>query len=362
MIRFFRSIYIELTGSIVLLAFILFTVNGVTWLSSIFDITRGLQFVQGGNVRNFSTIFFSIFVEGLPFILLGILVSSFIHVYVKEDMVWRILPRNPFLAIPMVACLGLFLPICECGIVPVAKRLIQKGFPAYIAFTFLLATPVINPVTIFSTYLAFGDQWQMVYTRVLFAAGIAILMGILFFFVYGKKPADAILKTDGSKTNHDCCDHDHDHSHHSHEHKQKDAHEHHKHEQDDKVIHALHHGVFEFISTGKYFVLGAIIAALFQTFIGVSGISHLSTADWLTMLLVMGVAFGISVCSSADAFIAASFRNFLPTSSIVAFLVFGPMVDLKNISMMLGSFRPRVVALFFFGTTLITFSSILAIM
>lgn len=358
MIRLIRSMYIEITGFSLLLVFILFSVKGVVWLSSIFDFTRGFRFLQGDNIRNFSTIFFSIFVEGLPFILLGLLVSSFIHVYVKEDMAWRILPKNPLLCIPMVACLGLVLPICECGIVPVAKRLIQKGFPAYVAFTFLLATPVINPVTIFSTYLAFGDDWKMVYIRVLFAAGIAICMGILFFFCYGKKSADSLLKIDQHTSNSDCCCDHHGHSHH-HEHKN---HEHDEHDQDDKVIHALHHGVFEFIGTGKYFVLGAMIAALFQTFIGVSGISHLNTANWLTMLIVMGIAFGISVCSSADAFIAASFRNILPTSSILAFLVFGPMVDLKNISMMLGSFRPRVVALFFFGTTLITFSSILAIM
>ncbi len=352
MTRLLRGIYIELAGIVVLAGFILFIVNGATWLSSLFDLTRGLSFFQGENIQNFSTIFFSIFVEGLPFILLGILVSSFIHVYVKEEVVWRFLPKNPFLCIPLVACFGLFLPICECGIVPVAKRLIQKGFPAYVAFTFLLASPVINPVTIFSTYIAFGDSWQMVYSRTLLAAGIAIVMGIVFYYLYRNKTSDVILKQHHEHEHnhddccHDGCNHDHDNKHNH---------------QEEKSLHTLHHAVFEFISTGKYFVIGAIIAAIFQTFIGVNKISHISGSDWVMTLLLMGIAFGISVCSSADAFIAASFRNILPNSSIVAFLVFGPMIDLKNISMMLGSFRPAIIGWFFFGTSLITFLSVMAI-
>jgi uncharacterized membrane protein YraQ (UPF0718 family) len=350
MTRLLRGIYIELAGIVVLAGFILFIVNGATWLSSLFDLTRSFSFFQGQNIQNFSTIFFSIFVEGLPFILLGILVSSFIHVYVKEEVVWRFLPRNPFFCIPLVACLGLFLPICECGIVPVAKRLIQKGFPAYVAFTFLLAAPVINPVTIFSTYIAFGDSWQMVYIRILLAAGIAIAMGIVFYYVYQNKANTTILKQQHEHEHEHCCHDDCDHNY-----EKKQTH------QQEKSLHTLHHAVFEFISTGKYFVIGAIIAAIFQTFIGVNKISHFSGSDWVMTLLLMGIAFGISVCSSADAFIAASFRNILPSSSIVAFLVFGPMVDLKNISMMLGSFRPAVVGWFFFGTSLLTFLSVMAI-
>jgi uncharacterized membrane protein YraQ (UPF0718 family) len=352
MTRFFRNYYVELTGSIALIAFIYFIVNGFTWLSGILDITRDIEIFRQNHLQKFSTIFLGIFVESLPFILLGVLISSFIHVFIKEDMVWRIFPKNPILSIPLAACMGLILPICECGIVPVAKRLIQKGFPTHIAFTFLLAAPIINPVTIFSTYIAFGDSWQMVYLRLLFAAGIAISMGIIFYLLFSKTPAKLILKKSDQEhgLEEECC---HDHDHHKHE-----NHEHVTMEES-RSIHALHHSIFEFINTGKYFILGATVAALFQIFIGVAAIRNIGSSDWVTVLLVMGIAFGISICSSADAFIAASFRNVLGTTPIVAFLVYGPMVDLKNISMMLGSFRPAVTWLFFFGTTVMVFASVL---
>lgn len=346
MVRFIRSFSVEIVTVLLMCFLLYFLLSGYTWLDFFFEWTKNFQ-IEDGQWQNISTIFLSIFVEGLPFILIGVFVSSFIHVFVKEETIYKWIPKNPLLSLPFAVSLGLLFPICECGIVPVVKRLIQKGVPAYVAITFLLAAPVINPVTIISTYVAFGGRWEMVGIRVLFAAGIAILLGLLFMILYGKMTTTKILKNkdEAKSCNETCCNH----SHHHHE-------EPHTLE---KVTHGLYHSVFEFIDTGKYFVLGALIASFFQVFIGLTAMREFAGSKPLAVLLVMGLAFGISVCSSSDAFIAASFRTVLGTAPIAAFLVFGPMMDLKNLLMMFGSFRRSVIVFLFAGTVILTFASVL---
>ncbi|SFI63915.1 permease [Thermoflavimicrobium dichotomicum] len=340
MIRWIRHYYIEITGIFVFAVFMYLLSFGDTFFSSTSDWLRNNISVSNESLYNLSTIFFGIFIEGLPFILLGVFVSSLIHVFVKEETVWRWLPKSPLLSIPLAACLGLVLPICECGIVPVARRLIEKGFPSHVAFTFLLAAPVVNPVTIVSTYMAFGDSWYMVWLRLSLAVGIAIIMGVLFLLFFSDKN---ILKGERDQI-HDCTEHCH--------------HDDHDHADEGRLVHALYHSIFEFIDMSKYFILGGIIAASFQTFIGISAIKEVASDGVLGILLMMGLAFGLSICSSADAFVAASFRTALSTAPMMAFLVYGPMMDLKNLLMMSGSFRWSVTLFLFGGTTCLTLVSV----
>ncbi|OYD06863.1 permease [Paludifilum halophilum] len=342
MFKWIREYYMDLTGFLVLAGFLYLILSGIDALETSQWLDSAALSSPPAWLQNSSTLFLSIFIEGIPFILIGVIISSLIHVYVREDTVWRLIPKSPWVSIPFATFMGLVLPVCECGIVPVARRLIQKGFPAYIAFTFLLAAPIINPITIASTYFAFAGDWKMVFSRLLLAVGIAAVMGILYYFFFNGDPD---VTTHCEHPDRDC-----NHSHHLHHTGQRHT--------GDKLIHAMHHSIFEFMDMGKYFVAGASIAAAFQAFVGLSTIREFAENEWLVILAMMAIAFGLSLCSSADAFVAASFRSAMSTPPILAFLVYGPMMDLKNLFMMYGSFRKRVVLFHFAATTLLTLASI----
>ena len=106
--------------------------------------------------QTFVTIFLGIFIEAVPFLLAGSVVSGLIEVYLKRETLFRLIPRQPVVAALMGASMGLLFPVCECGVVPVTRRLYQKGLPVSVGIAFLLAAPVINPIVILSTYAAFG--------------------------------------------------------------------------------------------------------------------------------------------------------------------------------------------------------------
>jgi uncharacterized membrane protein YraQ (UPF0718 family) len=348
MLRFLRSFYVEILLLFVFMSILLFF-SSSTFLSSDLDLRFLFAFTENVKLQILSTIFLSIFLEGLPFILIGVFISSFIHAFINENWLWKWVPRNPILSIPASILLGFALPICECGIVPITKRLIEKKLPAYTAFTFLLAAPIVNPVTILSTYLAFGGDWKITSTRILFGAGIAIVVGILFYVFFRKSQIlhDNVLTNTNASS--DCCECGNEDEKHSH---------HHSPNWKEKTNHALYHSIFEFINMGKFFVLGAFLAACFQTFVGFSVIQSLSSHEWIAILVMMIFAFGLSICSSSDAFIAASFRNVVGTAPLFAFLVYGPMMDLKNILMMIGSFRASIIWFFWGTTTVLTIASI----
>jgi uncharacterized membrane protein YraQ (UPF0718 family) len=343
MLRLFKTFYIEIILVLLVVNLILFF-SSPAFLKMDWDVADVTALVPMAKLQSLSTIFLSIFLEGLPFVLIGVLVSSLIHAFVDENTLWKWLPKSPFLSIPLASLFGLIMPICECGIVPIARRLVEKKLPSYVAFTFLLAAPIVNPVTIVSTYVAFGDDWGITFTRVAFGAVIAVVMGFFFWLFFRHR--DVLRENQADHKEEDCCAHDHC------------THETHKSSWKEKGSHALYHAIFEFINTAKYFILGALLAAIFQTFIGFSALKTWSANEWISILVLMGIAFGLSICSSSDAFIAASFRNAIGTAPLFAFLVYGPMMDLKNVLMMAGSFRPAVVWFFWGGTTVLTILSV----
>lgn len=354
MIRFVRNYSIEIIGILAMILLIYFVLSGQTYLGDLLSWTREMNWVQNNTIQNITLIFMSIFIEGLTFILIGALVSSIISTFVKQEMIWKVVPRNPILSIPLAACMGIILPLCECGIVPMAKRLMQKGLPPYVAVTFLLSVPVVNPITIFSTYIAFGYQWKVVILRLLFVLGISMAIGFLTFLLFRNKPVSFFLKEPQPLQKITSPD-EHDHGHH-HEHPHSHSHTHHG----GKWSHTLLHTIFEFLDTVKYFVFGALIAATFQTFVGVEGLQTLAKEnEVIVVLVIMALAFGLSICSSADAFLAASFRTVLGPAPLLAFMVYGPMMDIKNVSMMVAQFKKPLWLLMICGTTFLTFGSIL---
>lgn len=272
-------------------------------------------------LQTFVTIFLSIFIEAAPFLLAGSLVSGFIEVFVDQKMLERFTPRQPLLAALAGASLGLVFPVCECGVVPVTRRLYQKGLPISMGIAFLLAAPVINPVVFASTFAAFG--WgPMLWGRFGLSFVIAAVVGFLFYLA---QPKEVLLP----ETVEDASCHDHHHA-------QPVG-------RVQRIWEALATGGDDFLDMSRYLIGGSLLAAGMQTLVPQSALLALGAGPVASVLVMMTLAFVLSVCSTVDAFLGLAFVNTFTPASILAFLVFGPMVDVKSSLMFLGVFRRRAV-------------------
>lgn len=324
-----------------------------------------------------NTIFISILIEALPFVLIGVFIAGFIQMFISEKFIARVIPKNKFLAVIVGSLIGVFFPSCECGIVPIVRNLLAKGVPLHAGIAFMLTAPIINPVVLFSTYVAFGSTWEVPLLRVAGSLVVALVVGnIIAYFYKGTGLKDRFLKYETASekvaaptgnlaiaggnseitTSHFQAlevetetHHEHIHHHHG------EAHTHEEMPLSQKIWHTVQHAVDEFFSVGKYLVFGALLAAAMQTYIKTSTLVSIGHGPILSILLMMVLAFVLSLCSEADAFIAASFRSVFSTQSIVAFLVFGPMLDIKNLMMMLGAFKARFVVLIVTSVTIVVF-------
>ncbi|AYV66540.1 MULTISPECIES: permease [Niallia] len=263
-----------------------------------------------------NTIFISIIIEALPFILIGVLISGIIEIFVSEELIAKMMPKNPILAILFASLVGSIIPACECGIIPITRRLILKGVPVPASIAFMLTGPIINPVVMFSTYVAFGNSWRMVILRSVLALVCSILVGLALHKSVKQSPLKSHV-----------IEHVHFHSF------------------KDRIEAMFKHSIDEFFSVGKYLVIGSFIAAAVQTLVKTSTLVSIGTGQASSHLVMMGLAYILSLCSQADAFVAASFRNSFSEGSILAFLVFGPMLDIKNTLMMLSTFKAKFVIL-----------------
>lgn len=267
--------------------------------------------------------------EAIPFILLGVIVSGLIQTFLSERWIARVMPRNRFAASLLGCGVGLLFPACECGIVPITRRLLRKGVPLHAGIAFMLTGPIINPVVLFATYIAFGNDWHMVLVRGGAAIVVAYITAIIISFLYPKLPMrlheDAVIveTAAASETAAYAATG--------------------KEPLYRRLYDVMLHAIDEFFSVGKYLVLGAFIAASMQTFIPTSSLMKLGGNPVTASLVMIGLAFVMSLCSEADAFIASSFRSTFSIGALSAFLVFGPMVDIKNTLMLLGVFRGKFV-------------------
>ncbi|MBI5960201.1 MAG: permease [Chloroflexi bacterium] len=298
----------------------------------------------------FSTYFLGIFIEAVPFLLLGTLTSGLIEAFVSHDDLLRFVPRHPVLAALFGGGMGFVFPVCECGVVPVARRLYRKGLPVPVGITFLLASPILNPIVIASTYAAFHERAvQIVYWRVVIALVVAVSIGILFSFQMfpGRllrdpgiaaqdyvplvlapgalsitSPLVAAQPLAGTKSNGDTS--------------VRMA-----------FVPGLHHALTlaaeEFFEMGRYLILGSVLAASMRIIVTQNDLEGLATNPVNSVLVMQVLAFILSICSTTDAFVALGFANTFTSGSILGFLTFGPMIDIKSTLMFLGVFRKRVV-------------------
>ena len=278
-------------------------------------------------LQTFVTIFLSIFIEAVPFLLAGSIVSGLIDVFVGRDSLYRFVPRNAAGAALAGGALGMFFPVCECGVVPVTRKLYQKGLPVSMGIAFLLAAPVVNPVVLVSTYAAFG--WgPMLWGRLVLSFLIAATVGFIFSFA---KP-DEVLRPDTVPDHHDHPHHNHN-NHNNHQSRPFKA----------KFWESMAVAGDDFFDMGRYLVAGSMLAAAMQTVVPQSVLLALGSGTITSVVAMMVLAFVLSVCSTVDAFLALAFVNTFTPASILAFLTFGPMVDIKSAMMFFGVFRRRVV-------------------
>jgi hypothetical protein len=250
-------------------------------------------------------------------------------------MIYRFIPRNPVTAALMGGALGIIFPVCECGVVPVTRRLYQKGLPVSMGIAFMLAAPVVNPVVIASTYAAFG--WSSILLgRLLFTFLIASFIGLLFYFA---KPKDIFLPEQERAFN-EGHDHEYEHS----EHSEHGQHDHPPAPSGSRFWEAMGLAGDDFVDMARYLIVGSMLAAAMQTLVPQPVLLALGDGAITSIVAMMVLAFILSVCSTVDAFLALAFVNTFPPAAILAFLVFGPMVDIKSSLMFLGVFKRRIVA------------------
>lgn len=308
------------------------------YLFRVFQVDGYLSFDPNGQLLNarlqeFITLFLSVVVEAFPFVILGVIISVLVALFVSEKFFHRIIPKNRFLSHIVISLLGFLMPVCECGNVPVARRLISKKFSVSHAVTFLLAAPILNPITIWSTYEAFGSDISIVLIRIGAAFFVANFIGILISF---KRDQNSLLTEKFYK---EVCE--------------IQEHEGHNHS---KIQEGLEIFRNEFLEVMKLLVLGAAFAAISQVFIPREIIASIGQSPFLSIIAMILFAFIISICSNVDAFVALPYASTFTLGSIVSFLVFGPMIDMKILTMLRSSFKLKLLI---FITVFVTLFSIL---
>jgi len=323
-------------------------------------------------LHNAFTLFLSLLVEAMPFLLVGVLLSGILLLFIDERKLIGAMPKNPILGAFVGSCVGFLFPVCECGNVPVARRLLIQGVPSPVAIGFLLAAPTINPIVIWSTWVAFRDQPEIVVLRVVFSLAIATIIASVFSIQSNLKPilqpaiACAIPRPQS------------------------------KSRQEDNTPTLLQSGTFwlgqsgpvqmdavalgntmagnistkplpyklrmlldntvqELRELGGVLILGSAIAAAIQVLAPRELILSLGQGPITSIVAMMVLAALVSICSTVDSFFALSFASAFTSGSLLAFLVFGPMIDLKGIGLMLSILKPRAVFYLFGLAAQLTF-------
>jgi uncharacterized membrane protein YraQ (UPF0718 family) len=270
---------------------------------------------------DFAYAFLSVLLEGVPFILLGTILSGIIDEFLPSKVMVRYLPKNAFLGVCVSGAMGMIFPMCECGIVPVIRRLMRKGLPISNAIAYMLAAPIVNPIVALSTYAAFRGLGAAEFT--VLRLGVGYFVAVLAAFAVHNLPVRLVLRDDVAASG---ADHDHAHGGRPLQ----------------RIGNALGVAVKDFMDVMVYFVLGVAISAVFSTSVNQEIIMPLALNDWLAVFSLMGLAVILSLCSTSDAFIAATFVAF-PAVAKLAFLILGPMFDLKMLFMYSAVFKKRFV-------------------
>ena len=271
--------------------------------------------------QDFITLSLSIFIEAFPFLVLGSLLAALVNTYVPPHTFERLLPKRGIFRRAVLSLLGFLFPVCECGNVPLSRSLMIQGLKPAEAISFLLAAPVLNPVTIWSTWVAFGYDGSIVVSRI---AATFVIANIIGYVLSRKKKQDDFLKSDfiaECKVNPKL--------------QKKHAHDRLQSFQDN-----FQHEAFRML---RMLAFGALIAGTIQTFVSRDILVDIGSNPVLSIVAMLLLAFVVSICANVDAFFALSFANTFTAGSIVSFLVFGPMIDIKMLALLRTTFKSNVL-------------------
>lgn len=270
-------------------------------------------------LRDLFTLGISVFIESLPFVFLGTLLSILVQLWLPPAVFERILPRHPIPRRAVMSVFGVFLPVCECGNVPLARGLMLRGFTVSESLTFLLAAPILNPVTIITTYQAFGWNDGILVARILGGFLVANLLGWLI----SKHPAQHRLLTPRFEAT---CAHAHGD------------------EGDARLRRSAIMFAEETSAMLPALVIGSLIAGIIQVGVPRDVLVTLGSNPVWSVLALMALAFVVSICSNVDAFFVLSFGATFMPGAIVAFLVFGAMIDIKMLALLRTTFTASALA------------------
>jgi uncharacterized membrane protein YraQ (UPF0718 family) len=288
-------------------------------LLTVRGIADGAGFSLPNQLQDLLTLSISVVIESLPFVILGILLSIVVQVWLPDGLLMRWLPRNPVLRRLCISCFGIFLPVCECGNVPLARGLIVKGFTVAESMTFLLAAPIINPITIVTTHQAFGFDNGILVARIVGGLAIANIVGWLFSL---HPQQDSLLTPRFAAECRRPADHEHEQS---------------------RWGKSVDLFVRETSVITPALFIGALVAGGIQVLVPRQVLVTLGSNPVWSILAMMVLAFVIAVCSNVDAFFILPFASSFMPGSIATFLVFGPIIDIKMLAILRTTFTTRVL-------------------
>ena len=294
-------------------------VLGILALFALRSATAEADVSLPNQVQDLLTLAISVIVESMPFVILGILLSILVQEWVPDSWIMRILPRNPFLRRAAISFLGVFLPVCECGNVPLARGLMVKGFTVSESMTFLVAAPIINPITIATTHAAFGWDSGILVARIVGGFAIANLIGWLYSRHHDQ---DSLLTARFAAECRVPQNHEHGGA---------------------RVQKSLELFVREAGVIMPALFIGSLVAGAIQVLVPRDVLVSLGSNPLWSVLAMIVLAFVISVCSNVDAFFILPFASTFLPGSIVTFLLFGPIIDIKMLALLRTTFTTRVL-------------------
>jgi len=267
----------------------------------------------GDGIRTWATMFVGVTIQALPFLVLGVLLSAALTAFVPASFFAKALPKHPALAVPVASASGVVLPGCECASVPVSAALMSRGVTPAAAIAFLLSAPAINPVVLASTAVAFPGQPKVVVARAVTSLAVSMILGWLWLLT-GKGGSWLRIPKD----------------------RHADA------GRFEVFRSAMLH---DFLHAGGFLVIGAAAAATLNVVVPRNWLDQVAGSLLLSVLILGLLAVLLAICSEADAFVAASLTQFSLTARL-AFMVVGPIVDVKLIALQTGTFGPRFAVRF----------------
>ncbi len=287
--------------------------------------------VDAPAARHFGTVLISLTVQAFPFLVGGIVIAAAVAAFVPPGAIRKLLPRNEHAAVGVASCAGFGLPGCECASVPLSARIASAGTPPAAALAFMLAAPAINPIVLVATAVAFAGQPEMVWARLSASLTVAVATGVIWLklgrddLLAARLERLRVASETGTRRH--------------------------------RFVSAASHDI---LHAGGWLVVGATVAATIQTLVPSAIVQTVADNWWLSIAVMAILAILLSICSEADAFVAASLTRFSPTSQLV-FMVVGPVVDLKLIAMQIGVYGREFARIFVPLTLTIALSSALAV-